>query len=166
MIFPVLFSVGLEPTSGPGLTFISLPNAFNQIPFGTVLGTMFYLGFYIAAVTSSAGVAESVVGLFMDQFKMKRSIALTITVALMIVIGGLCIYSDALFGLIDMIENNYLLTLGALCIAIFVGWIWGIDKFIEASNVKSKFFKMWLKVTVKYVSPILILVIFIGSLIA
>ncbi|MDR0851221.1 MAG: sodium-dependent transporter [Clostridiales Family XIII bacterium] len=166
MIFPVLFSVGLAPAAGPGLTFISLPNAFNQIPLGTLMGTLFYLGFYIAAVTSSAGVAESVVGLFMDQFKMKRRIALTITLALMTVIGTFCIFSDALFNLIDLIENTYLLTLGALCIAIFVGWVWGIDKFIAAANVKSKFFQIWLKVTVKYVSPIAIIVIFVGSFIA
>jgi NSS family neurotransmitter:Na+ symporter len=165
MIFPVLFSVGLEPTSGPGLTFISLPNAFNQIPLGTLMGTLFYFGFYIAALTSSAGVAEAVVGLFMDQFKLKRSIALTITIAIMTVVGTACIFSDALFNTIDLIENNYLLTLGALVLAIFIGWVWGADKLVAASNVKSKLFQTWLKVTVKYVSPILIIVIFISSFI-
>ncbi|MDR3295105.1 MAG: sodium-dependent transporter [Clostridiales Family XIII bacterium] len=165
MIFPVLFAAGLEPAAGPGLTFIALPNAFNAIPFGGVLGVLFFLGFYIAAVTSSAGVAESVVGLFIDQFRMSRKKAIAVTVLIMAVVGALCIFSDAVFNTLDLVENNYLLTLGALCIAIFVGWIWGADKFIEATNVKSRFLRGWLKVCVKYVSPIVIIFIFVSGLI-
>ena len=163
MIFPVLFACGLDPTSSVGLTFMVLPNVFNTIPAGTVLGVLFYIGFYIAAVTSSAGVMEAVVGLFMDQFKLSRIKALLITVVLMAAIGVTCIYSDPVFNFLDMFENNYLLTLGALCIAIFVGWVWGVEKFLAAANVKSPAAKAWLTVTVKYISPIVILFIFISS---
>ena len=60
--------------------------------------------------------------------------------------------------------NNYILTLGALVIAIFVGWIWGADNFVDAANVHGKFTRLWLKVSVKYISPIVILVIFITSI--
>ncbi|MDR1432469.1 MAG: hypothetical protein LBI99_10165, partial [Propionibacteriaceae bacterium] len=140
-----------------------LPNAFNQIPLGTLMGTLFFIGFYVAAVTSSAGVMESIVGLLMDQFKLKRLPALGLTVLGMGGIGAACIFSDDLFNWLDLVENNYILTLGALVISIFVGWVWGADNFVAATNVKSKFFQVWLKVTVKYVSPIAILVIFVGS---
>ena len=163
MIFPVLFASGIAPAAGPGLTFIALPNVFNQIAGGRVLGTLFYIGFYIAAVTSSAGVTEAVVGLFMDQYSMSRKKALAVTVAVMSAIGIACIFNDALFNFLDLLENNYLLTLGALCIAIFVGWVWGADRFVEATNVKSPLAKAWLKVTVKYISPIVIAVIFISA---
>lgn len=163
MIFPILFASGLEPASGAGLTFIVLPNVFNQITGGRILGMLFYIGFYIAAVTSSAGVIEAVVGLLMDQYKMSRKKALSVTVGVMTVIGMVCIFSDTIFNLLDLIENNYLLTLGALCIAVFVGWVWGIDNFLDAANVKSKFSKLWLKITVKYVSPVVIIIIFITS---
>jgi NSS family neurotransmitter:Na+ symporter len=163
MIFPVLFASGIEQTAGPGLTFIALPNVFTQISGGRILGALFYVGFYIAAVTSSAGVAESVVGQLMDQYSMTRKKALTVTISIMTAIGMICVFNDAVFNTIDLIENNYLLTLGALCIAIFVGWVWGIDNFIEAANIKSDFSKMWLRLTVKYVSPVAILFIFISS---
>ncbi|MDR3321112.1 MAG: sodium-dependent transporter [Synergistaceae bacterium] len=164
MIFPVLFASGIAPAAGPGLTFIALPNVFTRISGGRILGALFYVGFYIAAVTSSAGVAESVVGQLMDQYSMSRKKALAVTISIMTVIGMICVFNDAVFNAIDLIENNYLLTLGALCIAIFVGWVWGIDNFIEAANIKSDFSKMWLRLTVKYVSPVAILFIFISSL--
>lgn len=163
MIFPILFASGLEPASGAGLTFIALPNVFNQIAWGRVLGILFYIGFYIAAVTSSAGVIEAVVGLLMDQYKMSRKKALAVTVGLMTVIGMTCIFNNTIFNLLDLIENNYLLTLGALCIAVFVGWVWGIDNFLDATNVKSEFSRLWLKITVKYVSPVVITIIFVTS---
>jgi len=164
-IFPALFASGLTPESGVGLTFIVLPNVFNFMSGGIVFGTLFYLAFYIAAVTSSAGVMEAVVGMFMDQFEMSRRKALLITISCMVVIGGISLPTGKMFALFDLITNNYLLTLGALVISIFVGWIWGIDKFIEATNVKSNFAKVWLKVSVKYVSPVVITLIFISGLI-
>jgi len=163
MLFPVLFANGIEPAAGPSLTFIVLPNVFNQIPGGFFMGILFYIGFYIAAITSSAGVLEAVIGLFMDQFNMSRKKALAVALSIMTAVGMLCIFNDAIFNLADIVENNYLLTLGALCISIFVGWVWGIDKFIAATNVKSNVAKIWLKVTVKYVSPLVILFIFISA---
>jgi NSS family neurotransmitter:Na+ symporter len=164
MIFPVLFSAGLEPTAGPGLVFMTLPNAFNQIPLGTVFGTLFYVGFYFAALTSMAGVVEACVGMFMDQFNLKRPLSLAITIGIMTVIGSICtFFFDPVFDIVDQTVNNYLLPIGALIIAIFVGWVWGIDKFVDACHVKSEFSKLWLKATVKYVCPIAVVVIFLGS---
>ncbi|MDR3201764.1 MAG: sodium-dependent transporter [Bifidobacteriaceae bacterium] len=164
MIFPVLFSAGIAPTSGAGLVFMTLPNAFNQIPLGAVFGTLFYLGFYFAALTSMAGIIEACVGMFMDQFKLKRPAALAVTIGIMTAIGAVCTFAfDPVFDVIDLAINNYLLPLGALIIAIFVGWVWGVDKFIAACHVKSEFSKLWLKLTVKYLCPVAVLVIFLGS---
>jgi NSS family neurotransmitter:Na+ symporter len=164
MIFPVLFSAGLEPTAGPGLVFMTLPNAFNQIPLGTAFGTLFYLGFYFAALTSMAGVIEAIVGMFMDQFHLKRPVSLALTIGIMTVIGSVCTFAfNPVFDIVDQTVNNYLLPIGAFIIAIFVGWIWGIDKFVAACHVKSRFAQVWLKITVKYVCPIAVLAIFLGS---
>ena len=163
MIFPALFAAGYEATSSVGLVFMTVPLVFDSMAGGQFFGTLFFLGFYIAAVTSSAGVMEAVVGLFMDQFKLRRGAALLITIGFMVIIGWFCLPAGNFFGVLDLIENNYLLTLGALAIAIFVGWIWGIDKFLDAANVKGKFTRSWLRVTVKYISPIVIIFIFASS---
>lgn len=119
----------------------------------------------IAAVTSSAGVMEAVVGMLMDQFKMTRKKALLFTVLFQVVIGVFCLDAGAFFNFCDILTNNYILTLGALVIAIFVGWVWGADNFVEAANIKGKFTRLWLKLSVKYISPIIILVIFITSIV-
>lgn len=100
----------------------------------------------------------------MDQFDMSRRKALLITIAFMVVIGGLSLPTGSVFSILDLLTNNYILTIGAFIISIFVGWVWGVDNFLEASNIKSNFVRTWFKVSVKYISPVLILVIFIGGL--
>ena len=87
MIFPALFSAGYEPQSSVGLVFLTVPLVFDSMPLGRLMGTLFFFGFYIAAVTSSAGVMEAVVGMLMDQFKLTRKKALLFTVLFQIVIG-------------------------------------------------------------------------------
>ena len=62
MILPIVFATGLTPGEGVGLTFLTLPLAFNVVPFGRVLSVLFYFGFYIAAFTSSVGVLEAILG--------------------------------------------------------------------------------------------------------
>ncbi len=165
MIFPMVFAFGLEPAAGPGLTFISLPNVFNQISGGRVIGTLFYLGFYIAAVTSSAGILESIVGALKDRFKISRGKALLVAVLLAVSIGIPSILSESFFANIDILTSNYIIVGGAFIIAIFVGWVWGMEKFLAAANVRNSFVRTWLTVCLKFVCPVAIIVIFIGSFI-
>ncbi|MGN1033595.1 MAG: sodium-dependent transporter, partial [Intestinibacter sp.] len=164
MIFPMLFSFGLEPAAGPGLTFITLPNVFNKIVGGRIIGTLFYLGFYIAAFTSSTGLIESIVGVFMDQFKLSRIKALSTVMVILIIIGIPSILSDSFFNIVDVVTNNYIIVIGAFIISIFTGWIWGIDNCLDAANVENKFLRMWISVSVKYISPIVIIIIFATSI--
>ncbi|MCI2063233.1 MAG: sodium-dependent transporter [Eubacteriaceae bacterium] len=160
MIFPMVFAAGLEPAGSVGLTFLTLPNVFNVIPLGRVIGVLFYFGFYIAAFTSTLGVVEALTGTFTEQFDMKRGKAIGITMLLCTCVAVPSILSDAVFNTLDMIENNYILIIGALIIAVFVGWVWKMDNCLEAINVKSKFVKGWMIFSVKYLSPIVIIFIF------
>lgn len=165
MIFPMVFAFGLEPTAGPGLTFISLPNIFNQISGGRIIGSLFYIGFYIAAVTSSVGILEAIVCAVKDRFNLSRDKALAIAMLLAVAVGIPSIMSESFFANIDLLTSNYIIVSGAFIIAVFVGWIWGMDKFLAAANVRSSFVKTWLTVCVKFVCPAAILVIFVGSFI-
>ena len=51
-IFPAVFAFGIDPTAGPGLVFITLPNVFLQMPGGVIFGALFFLLLFIAALTS------------------------------------------------------------------------------------------------------------------
>jgi NSS family neurotransmitter:Na+ symporter len=57
-IFPIVFQFGLEPTAGPGLMFGTLPLAFQQMPFGSVFGIVFFAMAFFAALTSSISLLE------------------------------------------------------------------------------------------------------------
>ena len=57
VIFPAVFSFGLEPAGGPGLTFVTMPNVFNKMPMGTLFGVLFYVLSYLAALSSWLGGA-------------------------------------------------------------------------------------------------------------
>ena len=164
MIFPALFAADFEATSSVGLVFLTVPLVFNSMPGGQILGALFFFGFYIAAITSTVGVVEAIVGMFMDQFGMTRKKGLLITIAIMAVVGFLCLPASSIFTFFDSIIN-YLLIAGVFIISIFVGWIWGADNFIEATNIQSPALRSWVKIAVKYLSPLVIVAFLVISFI-
>lgn len=165
MILPIVFATGLTPGEGVGLTFLTLPLAFNVVPFGRVLSVLFYFGFYIAAFTSSVGVLEAIVGQFMERFKLERIKALMLASAIIVVIAAVSIFYDPAFAFLDNVESNYILVIGCLIIALFSARAWKMENVIEAANIKSPFVKTWMNVSIKYISPIVIVIIFLSQFI-
>lgn len=165
MIFPMVFAFDLEPGAGVGLTMITLPNVFNYIAGGRVIGTLFYVGFYFAALSSAIGLAEAIIAVVMDRFALTRKKAVAAVMGIIIVIGCGSILIPGFLDNVDIVTSNYLLVISGFLIAIFVGWIWGIDNFMDAINVKKPAARLWLKLSVKYLCPIAIAVIFAGNFI-
>ncbi|MCI5839372.1 MAG: sodium-dependent transporter [Peptoniphilaceae bacterium] len=165
MILPVVFSSGLSVDEGVSLTFITLPVAFNKVSGGKILSTLFYFGFYIAAFTSSVGVMESIVGFFSEKFNIERKKALIISTVLISIIAIISIFSDDAFNFFDILESNYILVISCFLIVIFSSRIWKIEEVIKSANIKNKFIKYWMKFSLKYISPVAILVIFISNFI-
>lgn len=165
MIFPMVFAFGLEPTSGVGLSLITLPNVFNYVAFGRAIGVLFYVGFYFAAFSSAIGLCEAVAAVIMDSFGISRRKAVAVCMGIGVAIGVPSIVVPGFLDVIDNITGNYLLVISGLLISIFVGWVWGVDNFIKAANIKNGFVKLWMRVTVKYLCPVAIASIFIGNFI-
>lgn len=165
MIFPMVFAFGLEPSAGAGLTMVTLPNVFNYIAGGRIIGTLFYIGFYFAALSSSIGLAEAVIAVVMDTFGFERKKAVAVVMTISVVIGSISILVPGFLDTTDVIVSNYLLVIGGLLIAIFVGWIWGTENFLNAIHVKNKALRAWLGISVKYLCPVAIMVIFLGNFI-
>lgn len=165
MILPIVFATGLTPGEGVGLTFLTLPLAFNVVPFGRILSILFYFGFYIAAFTSSVGVLEAIVGQFMERFKLERIKALMLASAIIVLIAAVSIFYDPAFAFLDNVESNYILVIGCLIIALFSARAWKMENVIEAANIKSPFVKAWMNISIKYISPIVIVIIFLSQFI-
>lgn len=72
MIFPAVFAFGKDPSSGPALVFEVLPEVFNAMPGGAIIGGFFFLLLLVAALTSSVSMLEVPASYFMDEKKWSR----------------------------------------------------------------------------------------------
>ena len=138
VIFPAVFAMGLEPTEGPSLVFSVLPTVFTSMPMGHVVSIIFFTLLAIAAITSGISLLEVVVAYFIDQRGWQRKKAVIIVGSSIFAFGipsGLSFGAMAelklmgmtFFDHVDNIASNYLLPLGGMLTAIFVGWVWGTN---------------------------------------
>ncbi len=180
-IYTILFAEGLKPEQGPGLTFMVLPIAFVQMgSVGRVLAICFFILLAFAALTSAISLLEVVVAFFIDDLKLSRKIAT--------IIGGLGIYLLGILSALsynvlnnvsifhskdgkpmpildsfDLLATNYLLPIGGLFIAIFIGWFMSRDEkrrqFLEGKGSK-RLYKIW-HFLIRYITPILVLILLV-----
>ena len=133
MIMPSVFAFGLDPTAGPGLTFITMPAVFAQIPFGQIFAIMFYLCIVVAAVTSSVSMIEILVAFLVDEKKLSRPSAAVLSTVALAIVGALPCLSFGLlsdvkffdrnfFDLFDFFTSNLSLPVGGLVILVLAGW--------------------------------------------
>ena len=77
-VFPIVFAYGLDPASGPGLVFITLPLAFAQMPFGALAAVSFFILLFVAALASAISMLELVVAVLMHRVGLRRGPATAI----------------------------------------------------------------------------------------
>lgn len=180
-IMPAVFSFGISPGQGPGLVFVTLPYVFSQLPFGSILGFIFFFVLFIAAITSLISLMEVVVAFMIEVFNMSRRVALAFLIGLLLCLGTLCslsqgvlsdvkILGNNIFDLFDKTSANILIPVGALLIVLFAGWKMKKRDFIDeiTSGGLHKINPLYLKFilfSVRYVAPIIITIIMVRSLI-
>ena len=181
MIMPSVFAFGLNPGAGPGLTFITMPAVFAQLPFGQIFAVMFYLCIVVAAITSSISLIEILVAFLVDEYQMTRAKASVLSTIALAVVGVLpClsfgILSDVtffngktFFDIFDFFTSNLSLPIGGLVIlglASVVCW----DKVradladVKGTGLSAGKLKL-LRIMMTTVSPILVLVVLISGLV-
>lgn len=162
MIFPALFSFGLEPGSGSGLLFITLPNVFIKLPFGNVIAVLTVLLFMLAMLTSQIACLETVVRFMMERMNFTRKRAIVVVFPILVALIWLNAVSTTAFDRFDWVTSYVFLNIGALISSIFFGWIWGADKALDAAGI-TKNRGMW-KFAIKFIVPAAVLIINITSL--
>ena len=176
-IFPIIFAYGLDAASGPNLVFVSMLSAFSDMPFGNLLGPVFFILLSIAALSSSISLLEPSVAYFDEEKIVSRPVAAISLgfIAWLLGIGSLLsfnLWSDKTFiagfdflGSMDFITNQLLMPLGGMFVAIFAGWFLSTKIVVEElSEGQEKVFNMW-KFFIKFVSPVLVAAVFINQLI-
>lgn len=133
MIMPAVFAFKLDPSAGPGLTFMTMPVVFSQLPMGQLFAIAFYACLAMAAITSSVSLLELVVAFLVDECKMRRTSASAVSCLAMLAAGSLCtlsfgpladykpIFNRNFFDLFDYFTSNLSLPIGGLVICALVG---------------------------------------------
>ncbi|HKL49432.1 MAG TPA: sodium-dependent transporter [Desulfuromonadales bacterium] len=171
-IFPIVFSVGMEPAAGPGLIFKTIPVVFSQIPGGFVLAILFFLLLSFAALTSAISLLEAQVAFLIDERGWGRKRATGFLAGLAFVVGlPTALSYNALsewtpigdlvfFDSVDLIASNYLLPLSGLLISVYVGWFWNGNEEKEelVAGGAGWVYPLW-HFLIRYVSPLAVLIV-------
>ena len=140
IIFPACFAFAVEPGSGPGLVFVTLPSVFNQMPLGQLWGALFFVFMSFAALSTIIAVFENLISWSMDKWNWTRKTAVARTAIIVTVLSLPCALGfNVLAGvqvpaigdiqsIEDFIVSNNLLPLGSLFYVLFCvtkgGWGW------------------------------------------
>lgn len=174
IIFAIVFSNGLEPSSGPGLMFVSLPIAFGSMPGGVFFGTVFFILVSIAALSSAISIAEPAVAWTVEKgISRLVSTIVIFGVAWFIGLGTVLSFNEwgeyklfgkTFFDSLDFLTSNIMLPLGGLLIAVFVGWFMSSDMIKQEMKMKNEtLFAVW-RFVLRFISPVAIALIFINGL--
>jgi NSS family neurotransmitter:Na+ symporter len=170
IIFPAIFSVGVDPNGGPGLVFVILPTIFAQLPAGGLFAVAFYFLLAIAALTSTISLLEVVVSYFVDERgweRKKAALFIGWTCFLLAMpsalsqgaVGFLGDFLGTGYNFLDLqniIWGNYSLSIGALGLCLFVGWKWGVPAALQALEVSGDKLHapaLW-SILVRFVCPV------------
>jgi NSS family neurotransmitter:Na+ symporter len=156
-IFAIVFAQGLEPAAGPGLILQTLPIAFSQMPFGGVIGVLFFLLVVFAAWTSSISLIEPPSALLIERFGLRRPVAvglvclaawlLGMAVALSFNDWGhIKLFGLNIFDLLDTLTTKIMMPTAGLLIALFVGWRMQRAHVEDEIALSAGGFKLWFAV--------------------
>jgi NSS family neurotransmitter:Na+ symporter len=140
-VFPLVFANGLDPASGPGLVFVTLPLAFAGMPFGTLAAIAFFVLLFLAALASAISLLELAAALLTHRFGWTRPWAAAVPAAACFLAGIATVLSfnrwadwhpaaflpglatATVFDLVDQLTSNVLLPAGGFALAVLAGWV-------------------------------------------
>ncbi|MBW3534596.1 MAG: sodium-dependent transporter [Gemmatimonadetes bacterium] len=125
VVFPVIAALGLTgdvSASTVGALFIALPGAFVEMgAVGRVVGILFFAALTVGAVTSAVSLLEVVTASIIDEFNASRRSAAVGAGVLIALVGLVPAMSLDALGILDS-TTEWFLSVGALLMALFVGW--------------------------------------------
>ncbi len=177
MIVPAVYvfsgEAGLQ-SGGPGLMFMTLPKVFSQMPGGTIIGGLFFILVFFAALTSSVSVMEAIVSMIMDKFHISRIKSCIIVCIVTLILGVPSSLGNGLWSHItildmdflsffDYVSNYVLMPIVAFITSIMIGWFVGPKLVIDEVTKNGEKFNRApvLTIVIKYIAPVLLLIILV-----
>ncbi len=165
--------------AGPGLMFITLPQVFNAMgSIGGIVGTLFFLLVFFAAITSSISLMETVVSMIQDKLHWNRTVTTIVVTIGIFAIGTLSVIgygplsSFKIIGLqmldfFDFISNSVLMPIVAFLTCILIGHVVGTKVVADEVALSGKFAGEKLhRVMIRWIAPILLVVILVAQVLS
>ena len=182
IIFPACCAYNVPVDSGPPLIFVTLPNVFNNLPFGQFWGTLFFIFMSFAALSTVFAVFENIISCTMDLTNWSRKKACFINCIAMLILALPCVLGFNLwsgfqpFGagsnvldLEDFIVSNLLLPFGSLIFILFcvTKYGWGWKNFVDEAN-QGKGLKIanWMRFYLTFILPLIIAILLVIGIVS
>lgn len=187
VIFPVVFANHMEPAQGAGLVFNILPLAFDNLPMGNLIGTLFFILLAFAAITSAISLLEPPVAWLVENKQWDRAQAARLCGGIVWVLGLGTVFSFNLwseykwtqkldlgkvqfllwedktfFDIIDFLTANIMLPLGGLMIALFAAHLMRRESCEDELAMGNQHFNLWY-IVLRYIAPIAVIIIFLHT---
>lgn len=177
IIFPAVFSFGMQAEAGPKLVFEVLPSIFARMSGGVVWSSLFFLLLVVASLTSTISMSEIFIAFMCDEFKMRRRNATILLTVISMVLGTLCalsfgplsdvtIFGKTIFNAFDYATSNLLLPIGGMMISLFVGWklkrVVVLRQLADRGRV-SRWVVTWIIISLRFIAPLCILAVFLWN---
>lgn len=181
MIIPGVFAFSGKESlnSGPGLMFMTLPKVFNSMPFGSVIGTLFFILVFFAALTSSISLMETIVSIFRDRFGWSRKFACIFVTVLALVMGipsslGFGVWSHITFlkmsilDAFDFISNSIMMPIVAFFTCLLIGFILKPKTVADEVKITDGTFRgeKLFSFVIKWIAPWCLVIILVSSVLS
>ena len=177
MVMPAVFAIGLDPTAGPGLTFVTMPAVFAQMPMGQLFAVFFYVCLVVAALTSSVSMLEACATLLVQEMQLARRNAILLTTVAAALVGlaatlsfgawgDVKFFGKNIFDLLDYVTSNVGMPLSTFGIAIAASWVaWKATAAqLQSARPLSSVALTTIRFLIGVCSPVFVLIVALGSL--
>ncbi len=181
-MFPIIFAHGLDPAAGPGLLFVTMSTAFGQMTGGVFFGTAFFVLIFVAALTSSIAILETMTARAEEAAGMPRRRAAMLIGGAAFLLGLATVLSfnawsgvrplgflqafetRSIFDVLDYIVTNLLLPLGGMLFSLFAGWVLSRETTVRELGLGDGIaYKIWL-ILARFVAPLAVGLVFVFNL--
>ncbi len=110
------------------LGFQSMALIFQQLPFGRLLGALWFLLLFFAGLTSAVAITQPSVALLQEGFGLERRRAVALVGLALFTLSAPALWWEGVLDELDFWAGTYALLVFGLAEAVIFAWIFGMDR--------------------------------------